>query len=66
MHQQSQDPEMARHVRALYNYHVGQKAAVGRLLLIVFGASALVFWGALAFDMFAVLARGFLRAFSGQ
>ena len=66
MHEQSQDPQMARHVRGLYNYQVGQKAAVGRLLLIIFGASALVFRGALAFHMAAALARGFARAFLGH
>ena len=66
MHEQSQDPQMARHVRGLYHYQVAQKAAVGRLLLMIFGASALVFWGALALDMVAALARGFARAFLGH
>jgi hypothetical protein len=66
MHEQSQDPHMARQVRGLYSYQVGQKAAVGRLLLLVFGVSALVFWGALAFNTVAALARGFARAFLGQ
>ena len=63
MHQPSQDQLMGRHVRGLYNYNVGQKAAVGWLLLLVFGASALVFCGALVFDMVTVLARGFGQAF---
>lgn len=66
MHEPSQEQSMARHVRGLYNYQVGQKAAVGRLLLWVFGVSALVFWGAIAFDMVSALARGFARAFLGH
>jgi hypothetical protein len=63
MHQASQEQSMARHVRGLYNYQVGQRAAVGRLLLWVFGVSALLFWGTLAFDMVSQLAHGFARAF---
>ena len=66
MHPQFENQLMARHVRGLYNYHVGQKAAVGRLLLIIFAASALVFWGAIALDMVTALARGFMRPFFGH
>lgn len=66
MHKQSQDPTLARYVRGLYNYQVGQKAAVGRLLLWVFGVSALVFWGAIALDMVSALAHGLARAFLGH
>ena len=64
--QQPQEQQTARHVRVLYNYQVGQKAAVGRLLLVIFAASAFVFWGALAFDMVSALARGFGRALFGH
>jgi len=66
MHQQFEDPQMARQVRGLYNYHVGQKAAVGRVLFLIFAASALVFWGALTFDLLSELLRGFARAFSAH
>ena len=63
MHQQFEEQQVARQVRGLYNYQVGQKAALGRVLLVIFGISALVFWGAIAFDMVTALARGFERAF---
>jgi hypothetical protein len=33
MFQQSSEQKMARHVQALYNYHVGQPKEIGKLIL---------------------------------
>lgn len=47
----SQEQQVAQHVRAIYNYNVGQKAAIGSILLWIFGLSAALFFGASMFDM---------------
>jgi hypothetical protein len=43
MSQQSEQQQMARHVRALYQYNVGQKVGLGWLVLGVGAMAGLVF-----------------------
>lgn len=35
MPQLTQDEQMARHIRAIYNYNVGQPRAVGRFIILL-------------------------------
>ena len=62
MSQPIQNPQVARHVRALYNYNVGQKAILGWIVLAVF----LAVFGALAFAGIGSLVSGLLSLAGGQ
>lgn len=42
------DPQTARQIRALYNYEVGQKAALGTVMLIIGIAAGAVYFLATA------------------
>lgn len=53
--------QLNRHVRALYNYNVGQKAGAGAVLLIIFVIVALIFAGASLMSMFSGIAAGLSR-----
>lgn len=46
-----QNEKMARHVRAIYNYNVGQKAFGGKVLLIVGVTVGLIYFAATALTM---------------
>ena len=53
-----QEQQLHRHVRALYNYNVGQKAGPGVALLLIALAVALVYGGAYLMSMFSGIASG--------
>lgn len=58
MSNHSQQQQLERHVRALYNYNVGQKAGAGWVILVVFILGALVYASAYMFSMFSAIAHG--------